>query len=404
MVIIDTILHAYISTVKLYEDLTRLGRSHALLPSLRGFTWRFTTIDLPSDHLLAFLSSSVTLFDVELLKPRDDIDNVLVNLPRSAPRLQTIQIFSLQAVVPPSLVAQILPYFQDLRSFSFALFENYVPGAILDAAASLPSLECLGVHATGFYVSGSFVAENHLVFPSLRTLYLNSMHSGSTNWTRFLASYRFPVMEELRIECDGLHKSVIDLPRIFHSKLSPAVVESIVIRNEGRPDPSGDDIVSITYENLQPFQAFTNLVRLELSVLYPISWDDSTFIDFIRPFPRLQTLVVAHKSSSILVPLSLERPTIAVLAEVVRSCPGLQRLSVTIDATIVPSADEADRSDLPVNNQITRLGLYNSPIGIDLDEVAKYLHAIFPSLVDISVLADDYETRWETVVKKIREL
>lgn len=161
-----------------------------------------------------------------------------------------------------------------------------------------------------------------------------------------------------------------------------------------------DGFSSITrassYHVIQPLQSFSQLTSLCFSPTYGVVLDDNSFIRFITCFPHLRSLILVTDEFAPDLATD-ELPTLHVFPLLLRLCPCLEEISMSVNATYVP---EMDKDRCPLNQCIRKINLMHSPVTEDHSAVAEFLHTLFPNLVDID--AGMYRQFWDW--EKIRLL
>ncbi|KAJ7666770.1 hypothetical protein DFH06DRAFT_1184723 [Mycena polygramma] len=135
---------------------------------------------------------------------------------------------------------------------------------------------------------------------------------------------------------------------------------------------------------LAPLFCFQNITYVQLKAPVGFDLDDATAWDMARAWPRIKFLQL-DASTELHHPTSMTLHGIRAFA---KYCEDLVSLKITVNATTVPPFDRSPETRLSQQNLRT-FDVSGSPIS-DQYNVARFLSALFPCLVEITTL---YESR-----------
>ncbi|KAI0781563.1 hypothetical protein BC629DRAFT_565653 [Irpex lacteus] len=382
--------------------------STPLLPALQEIYWS----DVDSlEAIYMFLGPSITFLSCIL----DDVglqsSQFLKVLPRYCPQLLDLDLIMPEDPDRISDLLEMLPSLRALRLFHCRGLVK-IPIALLLRAAGLPALRTLDLTAESAWQDDDSPLTSEVSFDALKTLYLSIWTT--CDWKPVFKSFRFPALVNFRV---GLmiagefgSVSILELLGLLHTQISAESLRKIDISeysgfHSRHPQENNLSVTTapLSYHAIEPLQAFSRLTWLCFSPLLGVALDDQSFIKFIACFPHLQTLrLLTDKMLPPSVLSSSRFPTLRVFPSMLRLCPDLEEISMTVDATSVPELDIEGR---PVNLCICEIKLPHSPVTKDHAAIAGFLHALFPNLVDINAGTQrEYFQDWREIEMRIAEL
>lgn len=370
-----------------------------LLPALRELSWH-PQVGVEFHHIRTFTKPSLTCLSLTL-ELGANADSFFADLPRTCPELQVLGLVLGSQGIASLVEHNALPRLRALKKLLVVGTDRAnIPEAVLRHAAQLPNLQLLAIRGNMFQHSETQTPSTEdyfLTFGALQELSLAAIQSAPNDWFHTLRPFSFPVTASIHLETHGHTQSVTDLVSSLSSHASPLELRTLDIC-EYLPlfHPVDNSSGNLGYEHLQPLEIFKNLTKLECSVLRGIAWDDGTLTRFVSAFPHLRWLNLAqnwrHRSPGL-----SKRPTLAALATIVKLCPDLHDIFLSVDATTAP------RDDVVANTHVVQLRLFHSirPQGQEDDGVARFLCALFPNLVQ--VVCGDGSRKWASVQVKINQ-
>lgn len=158
----------------------------------------------------------------------------------------------------------------------------------------------------------------------------------------------------------------------------------------------------LTYNTLLPLTSFKHLRELVVSLLNHVFLNDEEFVELVRNWPMLEVLVFKCSHGCFGTPITLEG-----LLSLLKLCPRLRGLSLSLDARDVPPSGDA------CNTILRAIGLPDSPIR-DARLVADFLSKHIPSVTSVNVNfigarppayrpPEEYQLQWQKVNEYLQE-
>ncbi|KAJ7673723.1 hypothetical protein DFH06DRAFT_749359 [Mycena polygramma] len=168
-----------------------------------------------------------------------------------------------------------------------------------------------------------------------------------------------------------------------HSALRNISVEG-QFGSDARPLSANETLVySVGRDALHPLFAFTQLVQVQLAHPVGFDLDDATVLEMARAWPHVEDLSLSARPHRHVA----SRVTLEGIYAFAKHCPRLQSLAMTFDASVVPKLRDNGRQRV-TQKELYYLNVAGSPV-TQPRRVAKFLSAIFPSLLRIGTLRDD---------------
>ncbi|KAF7794024.1 hypothetical protein EIP86_005152 [Pleurotus ostreatoroseus] len=403
---------------------TLSARPKPILPSLKDFTWASTAV---SAELLGyfdiFLGPSVTNFllvtdqelfpgvgplevpddnveslgmaddDVESMEISDDDDDLvelliskaemkLANLSSMSPMLEDFH-FGTQGT--PQLVLQlpqIVSSLSKLRYFYCTVINLPFPFELLSALSVHPSLEFLELYVDSQDDQYPIIEQDVSVTVAIQATFSTLQYlvlGGASPFfcAEALKGIKFSALKSIKLQVDeatGLRDALVAV----NTSCSPRAFRELKVVEFPGGDPSGDGIV-VTGNDLWILRKFKFLTSL---VIYcPFDLTDHDLRNIATWWPRLQTLSMGKYGWRI-----AHRVTLVGLLELVKGCPRISELDVAFNpmqpAGVVPQGHR--------NKRLTTLGVCDSPVEGDPQDIANRLKALFPRLGTIRASPGGY--------------
>ncbi|KAH7908354.1 hypothetical protein BJ138DRAFT_1206883 [Hygrophoropsis aurantiaca] len=253
---------------------------------------------------------------------------------------------------------------------------SLVNDSILSHLAQLPTLKDLSVELPA-PISNTIASNKG--FANLQTLRLEAWDIDiiiSFLWSTQLSLDCLQIYLSPTSESKPLLSSPQQLFYCISNGLCHSSLTQIVIEIWWHPEPI-DAILDIT--TLRPLLLFSKLEHLRLNIVCSIDLNDENLMELANAWPRLQTLVFNEKfgwqrTSGI---------TFQGLASLLRVCPLLDTLALSIDATRLGFASSTRPGEEFCNGKITTIYLGDSIID-NPTAVASILQGLFPSLTAVA--------------------
>ncbi|KAJ6454257.1 hypothetical protein C8R47DRAFT_1083175 [Mycena vitilis] len=205
-------------------------------------------------------------------------------------------------------------------------------------------------------------------------------------------------LREFRTSTDVLatHIATGRLYTALASHISHTTLDSLTIAEIGdggfspTPTPPAASIADyvVTGRLLAPLFCFQNITYVQLKAPVGFNLDDATAWDMAHAWRRIRFLQL-DASTELHHPTSMSLHGIRAFA---KYCKDLVSLKVTVNATTVPPFDRSPETRLSQQNLRT-FDVSGSPIS-DQYNVARFLSALFPRLVEITTLYES-RARWQ---------
>ncbi|EIW81627.1 hypothetical protein CONPUDRAFT_165716 [Coniophora puteana RWD-64-598 SS2] len=363
--------------------------SRTLLPNLKCLSTEIThEMQLPEIKMLMVPS----LMEIHLMQgdywPEGKLA-IVSALPQYCPNLAELSI----SYYPEE---QLYEFSQAIRGLNHLeeLWTDFVPDlSAIQHLANLPSFKSLHV---------LFVDRDHTRPATKPVVFmdtLEAMHiSTSPNLmgTRAFMSGLVTPVKTLDIALPGLECSLEEvdlLVSLFPSHLSKLRLETLLVQSEGFMEPP------LTYETpmttLRPVLQFRNLRVLVWAISQMPTMTDDDMEMLGESLPRLEVLRLGDGRKANVPP----RVTLDGVARLLRHCPALFELALSVDASNVPATIPAFVSDGGgiQNTNVVTLSVGDSPI-VNPWPVAHYLWTILPSIEEVKASPSDWrEDGWKEI-------
>ncbi|KAJ7134052.1 hypothetical protein C8R43DRAFT_956360 [Mycena crocata] len=294
------------------------------------------------------------------------------------------------------------PTYRQLQSVS--LFARglthieYLTLDIVDAAAfrHLGQLATLKSLTTGLAVpAGQIMACDDTIgpFPALRTLrFTETTTEIAAAYIALTYGCSLTILE-IDIRTPSTAAQTATLYTALATNCTPSALELLLVENSptyfGPRDDAETYVVSTT--TLRTLYCFANLTNLSLQSPVGFELDNAATMELAQAWPRLQfcglkpdTGVQDHASG---IPL-------VALRAFAQHCPDLIYLSLTLDATLVPTPLPIGTPHVrPIQQKLIHLDVGRSPASEpDAASVAGYLSGLFPRLRTVSFFISEIDT------------
>ncbi|GLB41701.1 hypothetical protein LshimejAT787_1003010 [Lyophyllum shimeji] len=311
---------------------------------------------------------------------------------------------------------------RNLQKLSLRLGTSLTTDGLL-AIAGFQNLSELEVHAG--YVdadefSNALLNRHQPAFPSLKKLHIRAR---SPVLERVLDSVTADALHTLHIEVEEPTGFPVVWRNIFEATCSKAantlqnftIEHHIELDDSGIESNSGADPTSpsgspgqpktnipIPFSDLQGLKPLHLLRRLVLDTTLPPAISDEELDTLVGGWPELEHLDLGLAAPSTRAGQEARSPTFQSLITMATKAQKLTALVMSmsadargIDVTSIPS-------DAPCQHALTRLSLACTPPS-DPAQVARYLHRLFPSLIEADGLPE-HEEAWTRVSNELRTL
>ncbi|KAH7908352.1 hypothetical protein BJ138DRAFT_371077 [Hygrophoropsis aurantiaca] len=375
--------------------------SHHLFPNLQSFVWESQETQVSLAHL--FLPPSLRCLELDfdyMMQP--GARTILLFL-----ECQNIQLTQLCIRISPSdgsprMLAAVLQALKSRSCQQLGILDcGLVDESILSYLAQLPTLKDLSVELRA---SISNTIASNKGFANLQALSLDAGGGGGIGavisflevWSAQLSLY------SIAITFSAARESQIWLPSVQQviSRISNGLCRSsltrIEIRNGGF-NLTGRVHAPLDITTLRPLLSFSKLEHLRLNVICSVDLNDDNLTELANAWPRLKTLVLNEyngwqRTSGI---------SFTGLATLLRACPLLEELALSIDATQLTFASTTRSGEEIRNDKITTIGLGDSTID-NPAAVASILRGLFRALTAVTHFGfcasyDDMVPLWDEV-------
>ncbi|KAJ7438796.1 hypothetical protein B0H11DRAFT_573267 [Mycena galericulata] len=247
--------------------------------------------------------------------------------------------------------------------------------AALKAIGKLPKLVSLLLTALPHDLASSPDLEGPS-FTNLDTLRLAEMHSG-------------PVTKFLRL-CVGASLDILVVGMSTQETMSMTAIRDLA----GALASFGDSITSLTLDEfgadiptasgdslnddiIRPLFCFRNLTQIRIYTFGGVDISDEAVEQMAQSWPNI-ILLELETYAGVDLSWTCPRNTLAGLISIAKYCTSLRRLSLAVDASIVPPSSLHHARKIS-QRALTEMNVNYSPIS-DPVAVARFLHSIFPSL------------------------
>jgi hypothetical protein len=258
--------------------------------------------------------------------------------------------------------------------------------------ASLPYLQTVQLPNSASNVLQSLSELSSHPFSGLQCLQMST--STLKPWPAFLERLKPHHLRTIRLDCTHL-PSTEDIHEFFlalSDSPSQPHMHSVHLTQPWSSLPSLAPKVAtglvVDFWILAPLLVFDNLTKLDFTLACSLSFDDQDIATMAASWPKLQHLQLGS-------PLGWGQPsgiTLRGILALVKACPELEHLGLTLDASSLPyrTASELELDTEPlnakicartssVNTKITYLQVGDSSIE-DARAVADFLYPIFPNV------------------------
>ncbi|KAF8075086.1 hypothetical protein FPV67DRAFT_613780 [Lyophyllum atratum] len=390
-----------------------------LLPCLRSA--QLSTSNCDSIQACFSLSDKLRKLDLDLgFKSRgsqssnEHVQQYLQEVVRIAPGLQRLSIRGSLAQNLLGLVTSM----QNLQALSLRLGSSLTTDALL-AIANFQDLSELEVHAGHFdadALSDALRDRGHPAFPSLKKLHLRAhtpvlalildhVSADALHTIRLEAEEPTGVSVAwnpiFKIICSKAANTLRSLTIEHHIELDDMDIESAPSTDTTSPSPGETKTnIPIPFSHLQTLGSLHHLRHLVLDTTLPPAICDEELATLVKGWPELEHLDLGSTPPLTRVGQQEKRPTFQSLHTLAASTPKLTALVMSadirgIDSTTIPP-------DVPRQHALTRMTLACTPAS-DPARVARYLHQLFPSLLEVDGLPE-HEEDWSRVQGALRTM
>lgn len=348
-----------------------------VLPNLRHINLEMMgSMEAPMSQLPFILSRSVTSISSHLgwqISHDDMVDHslsFLSYLPSMCPQVTSISIQSRQPL--PTVLIEPISHCVHLRTFHCL---QPIPVDIALQLAKLPNLEDLSLNldeeSGHIPVSSSSQAPYQHTFDSLQSLGLTSEFIQSPLGP-FLLSCQFPSLEVFQMTL-GPETPLFPVLNALRNRCTPDTLHTV--------DVTGQPEDEIDFADIRPLLSFRGLQYVDLFVV-PVM-DDHALGEMASAWPQLKRLMLGGLRSD-----TVPKITLSGLIPLVKHCPKLESLSISLDARNPPFSQDQTPGSGVSNPILHSAHFFRSPID-QCYKVAAFLSGIFPNLK--SVRADFVE-------------
>ncbi|KAJ7301284.1 hypothetical protein DFH08DRAFT_104200 [Mycena albidolilacea] len=355
--------------------------SKNMLPNLQGLHWMHREKDF--QYIDCFLAPQLTTIRI----PHTSLDalSLLSSLALRCPQLTNITLFPRSAPdLQPLAVSAVSICVRGLHGIE-TLITDMVDEPALEHLSRLSGVRHLRLGELPPTLP-AVPTDDVALFPSLQTLYFSSEIESPT---RFLEWGNKLPLVEFTTECRAF-STADEVHRLFSAAsggISHLPLTGFAFDDEfGSLDSSHPANYLIRPQSLRSLFCFVNLTSVSILSAVGIDLDDTTVTDMARSWRHIECLELQSYYGN-----AAPRATLQCLEAFPKYCPHLTKLSITFDATVIPTS----QSDLSLAC-LKNLDVEASPISTALP-VARFLARMFPSLKNISTLRDslDGEDEWE---------
>ncbi|KAJ7141942.1 hypothetical protein C8R43DRAFT_1071564 [Mycena crocata] len=357
-----------------------MSLSTQLFPNLRTLLYYFEDFA----YIDLFLNSRINNITFRLMS-----QSALSFLSTLASRCPTLHTLSIPLTNGGEYVQAAITALSDFVRHSNYLKILDVPGldqSALEYLAQSARLESLTLNATSSLSIDSFPAVHSIeTFPGLRTIEIRD--AGIEPATLFLQLCRRVPLESLRLFfSDSSIPTSAQTHHFFHSlstSFVPSSLTNLSIGTEcGYFETPDEDLYSIKSNALRALFCFSNLATVLILAPTRIDIDNATVRDLAHAWPHLVILDLEDT-------FEFPRPNVDLecLDSFARYCPHLQKLQISLDASVVPLPQPGGAA-LAVQDRLTSFIAGCSAIE-DPSTVARFLADRFPALRYISTWRED---------------
>ncbi|KAJ7142951.1 hypothetical protein C8R44DRAFT_974415 [Mycena epipterygia] len=343
-----------------------------LFHNIQSLLWRPSDNDFHFIHL--FLGPRIT--DITFDRSTTSAVSLLSILGPKYPKLKTVSLRSFSPTVDAAsevsrAVTLFLRRLQCVESVSVDVLDTEA----LEHICPLPNLTSLYSNTLST-ASTFFTNANTQSFRSLRTLGLGNAEIEPT--TRLLGGFsQIPLISfNVWLAQFSTTAQTHNLYNAVAAAISPSSLTSLALNNHYDYDALAANHV-IQSQSIRVLFGFVNLTSISLISPIGIDLDNTTVSELARAWPRVETLDLSAWYCASPRP----RVTLECLHSFARHCPNLTELAMTFDGTEVPTSDIGSTNRV-FQDRLHSLNVDHSAISMAID-VARFLSAIFPRLMDI---------------------
>ncbi|KAJ7612556.1 hypothetical protein FB45DRAFT_843137 [Roridomyces roridus] len=370
----------YLCSDAFYHDISALfpvvsgWLSENTLPKLRALGWFHTEIDV--QHIYPFLTPKLTEISVSVAS--GGALTLLSTLPRRCPHLKDVRLLLSRNSDnrDPQAVQAVSAFVRELHDLEVLSLDPEIDGAALAHLAVVSSIRDLCLEQI---TSSPLSPNSRPTFQSLQTLSFAEAEIHSP--INFLAWCKNTPLKDFAAECLA-SPSAEDVHRLFLAVAGAITHSSLghfLLNFDGDPSTPPDPTSLIAFNSFRHLFSFRNLVSVSMESTVGIDLDDAAVLEMARSWPRIETLQLDSYRGT-----SHPRTTLRCLEAFPQYCHHLTKLCIAFDATVVPASQNLTLDSLEV------LDVEASPITI-AEPVAEFLAGLFPNLVELKTLAEDYD-------------
>ncbi|KAJ7186615.1 hypothetical protein C8R46DRAFT_1341967 [Mycena filopes] len=349
-----------------------------LLPNLRTLRWESSGITFP--YISLFLDPTIS--NISFHSSQSSL-SLLPFLPEKCPNLKTFEmtpsIDSLDWDTAEEIQA-VTAFVCGLKSIE-VLSVPVASRRALEHTSHLPNLKLLALDT--FPLGISFPVPQGPTFQALYDLRLH--YTRAEDATNFLTMFHEVPLSMLTVCL--VPPPTADQSNSFCAAVvagvSPASLTALRIQSDGARTANSLASSSMDDDRFQnsTFRILTGFQNLTFLTIYgEFDLDNAVVADMARAWPQLLKLELHTKGTRGSV---RPRVTLQCLDSFARYSPGLATLTLTFDATVVPTPEQQPASPLVAQHSLGELCVQKSPISHP-EAVAEFLSCRFPSLRQIS--------------------
>ncbi|KAJ6520532.1 hypothetical protein C8R45DRAFT_62927 [Mycena sanguinolenta] len=339
-----------------------------LFPNLQTLRWHPSKDDFHFIHL--FLRPTITKISLRASSDADSFSTVATKCPRLIDVSVSLAGYDNSESEP--LISEFVRSLQCVQKISAPSLDQKA----LEHISRLTTLDKL----TLFYLPKVWTPiRQGLTFSTLQQLTLICPEIGTT--TEFLGwCSQVPLVDFSVYFRDLVARNEIDS---FFAAVSTAFLRFSLTKlsiHYERDDAEGTDpdIHLISFQSLRHIFSFVNLTELTITSLLGFDLDNDAMAAVARAWPQIVTLRLA-----VCFPGHIPRATLPCLHSFAQHCPQLRRLTVALDARVVPiSFPDIDPRTRVVQRTLATLHVEHSPL-VNPFHAARFLTVIFPNLAVI---------------------
>ncbi|TRM70647.1 hypothetical protein BD626DRAFT_478136 [Schizophyllum amplum] len=358
------------------HDLTQILlalQGHPLFPNLHSFEYLHRGVggdDYIAPCLPALISRSVKEVYLNLHYPLSPDDNLALEMSiLFSLKHREISILDLDVVDNiPRCYAELLTGWITLRHLHLNLYCSNVAPTLV-AASTLQGLYTLTLHAdTEVALQSPRMGPTNM---SLKKLVIRGRPNKEFAADAITILHPLALIS-LHVDAKLTPEAIRLLSTCMHACCLPDNLKDISFGDRDDLPKGGNRLI---LQDILPLFAFTGLVNVAIHVV-DIRFDDTDVARLAAAWPRLRALSLRCASNA-----AGPACTLASLLALARSCPALESLALTLDATELPADQLEDRHELPRPPfRLRQLDVMRSPIGSEPEWVASFLTRYFPHL------------------------